>query len=163
IWFYNQTGNFEAAINQAVAFEKRTNGQGQILFELGNDLLNIGKNQLAISAFEKLITQFPNSPYTLKARVLLLNEKMKNVLSHSNIDALAINNLNNEIEKFISEYPEFRYQPEFMINYSKILCFYLHDCNKALSNLQEILKKILSVTPIRTSEISYGRYILGYG
>ena len=98
---------------------------------------------------KKLITQFPNSPYTLKARVLLLNEKMKNVLSHSNIDALAINNLNNEIEKFISEYPEFRYQPEFMINYSKILCFYLHDCNKALSNLQEILKKIASVTPIQ--------------
>jgi len=52
IWFYNQTGNFEAAINQAVAFEKRTNGQGQILFELGNDLLNIGKNQLAISALK---------------------------------------------------------------------------------------------------------------
>ncbi|HQJ59222.1 MAG TPA: tetratricopeptide repeat protein, partial [Bacteroidales bacterium] len=149
IWFYNQTGNFEAAINQAVAFEKRTNGQGQILFELGNDLLNIGKNQLAINAFEKLITQFPNSPYTLKARVLLLNEKMKNVLSHSNIDALEINNLNNEIEKFIYEYPEFRYQPEFMINYSKILCFYLHDCNKALNNLQEILKKIVSVTPIQ--------------
>lgn len=149
IWFYNQTGNFEAAINQAVAYEKRTNGQGQILFELGDDLLNIGKNQFAINAFEKLITQFPNSPYTLKARVLLLNEKMKNVLAHSTIDALEINNLKNEIEKFISEYPEFRYQPDFMINYSKILCFYLHDCNKGLNNLQEILKKNVSVTPLQ--------------
>lgn len=147
IWYFYQTGNFEAAINQAIAFEKRTNGQGEILFNLGDDFLKLGENKFAILAFEKLISQFPNSDYALKARVLLLNEKMNSILTSTNHNPLEIKNLNTEIENFISQYPEYRYQPDFMINYSKILCFYLHDCNKSVNNLQDLLKRYISTTP----------------
>ncbi|MDD2593073.1 MAG: tetratricopeptide repeat protein, partial [Bacteroidales bacterium] len=141
IWYYEQMGAYDAAINQALAFEKRINGEGEMIFDIANELLEIGGTEYAINAFEKLILQFPNSPFSHKAQLLLLNEKMKLILASANIKSINANNIKDEIEIFLSQYPEYRYHPDFMINYSKILCFYLHNCEKALNDLQDLLKR----------------------
>jgi tetratricopeptide (TPR) repeat protein len=73
IWLYMQRGNFASALIQAKALDKRSEGIGKGVLELGRISKNAGEYRTAKNAFRYVMDLGSDKPYFLTAESELLN------------------------------------------------------------------------------------------
>lgn len=74
-WNYIQQQEFDMALRQLIAFDKRTKADGTTLFNTIYTFVDNGAFETAIKAYEYLLTKGNDSQYYLPSKIELLNTK----------------------------------------------------------------------------------------
>ena len=80
IWQYLQQQEYEMALRQLIAQDKRIKDDGSILFNTANTFLDNKAYATAIKAFEYLISKGKTTPYYLPAKVEMINAQYQLVI-----------------------------------------------------------------------------------
>lgn len=103
IWFYIQMKEFDKALVQAKAFEKRNKGDGESVYSLGEICISNASLQTASEAFEWILDQGESNPYFYSARSGLVQVKFHIIRNQVETDYQQASNLRQEIALIIAE------------------------------------------------------------
>ena len=123
IWLFMQNEKYEMAFRQAKSFDKRTEADGEEVFDLAEIFLDKEYYDLAIKAYEYVIQKGENNFLFIDANINKLYTKTKS-LNSKNQD---LNSLDDEYKSLITELGESRNTVLLLSNYAHFKAFYLHD------------------------------------
>lgn len=138
IWQYLQQQEYEMAVRQLIAQDKRIKDDGSILFNTTNTLLENKAYPVAIKAFEYLLSKGKENPYYLPAKVEMINAKYQMVIA-GQFDKKAITELAGEYQAIIDEYGKNRQTLFALKKLANLQAYYLGDLSKAEAALENIL------------------------
>ena len=77
VWLFMQNNQFDLALTQAIALDKRNNFDGSKVFELGETLLDYEYFDIAVKAFEFVINKGQNNYLFIPANINKLYAQTK--------------------------------------------------------------------------------------
>ncbi|SMC65197.1 tetratricopeptide repeat protein [Pedobacter africanus] len=139
IWQYLQQQEYEMALRQLIAQDKRIKDDGAILFNTSNTFLDNKAYPTAIKAYEYLLTKGKENPWYLPAKVEMINAKYQLVIS-GKFDKNAIGELAAAYQAIIDEYGKSRQTLFALSKLANLQAYYLNELSKAEKTLEELLK-----------------------
>jgi tetratricopeptide (TPR) repeat protein len=139
IWFYVQRKDFDNALIQAKAMDKRLKEEGRKMMDLGYLAISNEKYDAAIKLFNEVVLLGNNKAYYLAAKLGVLEASNKKLLSNANLSLLDLQNLEKTYLAFLAENGKTYYTAPSMRDLAKLYAFYLNDIDKAINCLNEIL------------------------
>ncbi|OAQ40487.1 hypothetical protein A5893_05940 [Pedobacter psychrophilus] len=137
-WQYIQQQQYDLALIQLIALDKRTNGNGVKVFSLGDLLFENKAYETANKAYNYLIEKGQNSTYYIPARVAILRSKNKQILDekYSKED---ITNLVNDYEILLKEFGSSAQTIFAIRQLANLKAFYLNQLDEAEKLLESTL------------------------
>ena len=123
IWLFMQNAQYEMAFMQARSLDKRTDADGEEVFDLAEIFLEKKYYNLAIKAYEYVIQKGKNNFLFIDANINKLYAKTKILYSKNQ----ELNVLDDEYKNLIAELGESRNTVLLLSNYAHFKAFYLHD------------------------------------
>jgi tetratricopeptide (TPR) repeat protein len=139
VWQYIQQQEYEMALRQLIAQDKRTKGDGLNLYATANTFLANRAYATAIKAYEYLLTKGPDSEYYLQAKVELVNAKYELAIS-GKYDVLALQTLAQEYQDILNQYGKNGQGFTALRKLAYLQAYYLKDLKKAEATLEDGLK-----------------------
>ncbi|MEO5909510.1 MAG: tetratricopeptide repeat protein [Pelobium sp.] len=137
-WQYLQQQQFDLALLQIIALDRRMNDNGSRVFNLANLFLDNKAYDPANKAYEYLISKGSNSPYYISARVALLRSKNQQILD-GQYTQQEIASLVEDYEKLLAEFGK-NNQTVFAIRQlANLKALYLNQLDQAQQLLEEII------------------------
>lgn len=160
IWTFIQQQNFDAALMQSVAMDKRFNEDGQRLFQLGQYCRNNKKYDVAIKTFKALIDKGNSTPYYVSARSQLLSSQ-KEKITNSIYTKTDLANLENDYKQYFLDFGEQSSTAEAMREYASLLALYLNRAKEAILILERIIENRYGISSfIAQCKLDLGDYYL---
>jgi tetratricopeptide (TPR) repeat protein len=156
IWQYLQQQEYEMALRQLIAQDKRLKDDGTILFNTCNTFLDNKAYTTAIKAFEYLITKGKENPYYLPAKVEMINARYQQVIG-GQIDKKLVAELATAYQSIIDEYGKNNQTLFALKKLASLQGYYLGNLNKA----EEILENILTISGLPGTETGQIKLELG--
>ncbi|SDK27651.1 Anaphase-promoting complex, cyclosome, subunit 3 [Pedobacter sp. ok626] len=156
IWQYLQQQEYDMALRQLIAQDKRIKDDGTILFNTTNTFLDNKAYPVAIKAYEYLLTKGKENPYYLPSKVEMINAKYQQVMGGQN-DKKIITELAAEYQAIIDEYGKNRQTLFALKKLANLQAYYLNDHKKA----EAALENILTIPGIPATEIGQIKLDLG--
>lgn len=156
IWQYLQQQEYEMALRQLIAQDKRLKDNGSVLFNASNTFLENKAYTTAIKAFEYLVSKGKESPYYLPAKVEIINAKYQLAIG-GQIDQKAISELETAYQSIIDEYGKTNHTLFALKRMANLQAYYLNDLSKA----EQTLESILTIPGISTVEAGQIKLELG--
>ena len=146
IWLFMQNGNYEMAMRQAIAVDKKSYGSGESVYDIGDLLLDNELYDLAINAFDYLINKGPSNHLYIESNINKLYALTKKAVKEkSNLTLIS-----NKYEEAINQLGIDQNTALLLSNYAHFLAFYKHDLLAA----EEILQKAISIPAIGPRELA---------
>jgi TolA-binding protein len=139
IWQYLQQQEYEIALRQLIAQDKRTKDDGSMLFNAANTFVANEAYSTAIKAFEYLISKGKAGPYFLPAKVELIDAKYQLAIA-GQINKTAIAELAGQYLSLIEEYGKTPQTVFALKKLANLEAYYLEDPSKAEKALEDALK-----------------------
>jgi tetratricopeptide (TPR) repeat protein len=152
IWLFIQKKNFNAALIQVQAIDKRENEQGRRVFELGTICIENKEYETARKAFQYIIQLGADQIYYFEAEKCLLNTRFLEVTTNRRYSKEDIEATIIEYENALNRIGKKRTSLQLIMEMAHIQAFYANQVTAAISNLQEALK-MPSITDIERAEI----------
>ena len=152
IWLFIQKKNFNAALIQVQALDKREKEQGRRVFELGTICVENKEYETARKAFQYVIQLGMDQMYYFEAENNLLNTRFLEVTTNRNYSKEELEATVLEYEKALERVGKKRSSLPLIIEMSHIQAFYSNQAPVAISNLQEALN-IPGITDVQRAEI----------
>jgi len=156
IWQYLQQQEYEMALRQLIAQDKRLKDDGSILFNTCNTFLENKAYTTAIKAFEYLVSKGKENPYYLPAKVEMINAKYQQVIG-GQIDKKTIAELAAAYQSIIDEYGKTNQTLFALKKLANLHAYYLGNLSKA----EEILENMLTIPGIPAMETGQIKLELG--
>jgi len=156
IWQYMQQEEYEIALRQLIAQDKRIKDDGSILFNAANAFLANKAYTTAIKAFEYLISKGENGEYFLPAKVELIDAKYHLAIA-GRIDKAAIEELATQFYALIEEYGKTPQTVFALKKWANLQAYYLNEPMKA----EKALEEATSVQGISDKELADIKLDLG--
>jgi len=156
IWQYLQQQEYEMALRQLIAQDKRIKDNGFILYNSANTFLENKAYATAIKAFEYLISKGKDQPYFLQAKVEMINAKYQLVVS-GQFDKTRISELANEYNALLEEYGTNARTVFALRRWANLQAFYLNDLPKA----EKALESALVIPGLNAADIGQIKLDLG--
>lgn len=137
IWLLAQQKEFDAALKQAIALDKRLSKQGQRVMEFADLARSSGAYTTAISAYE-YVMENGGMQLKLKAEMELLDTKKERITRTTTYTKEDLITLRQDFKEFLDEYGQNANTADIMQEWAKLEAFYLDSTEKAV----EILEKI---------------------
>lgn len=151
IWQYLQQQEYEMALRQLIAQDKRVKDDGAILFNTANTFLANQAYATAIKAFEYIVSKGKENPYYLSARIEMIDAKYHLVIT-GQYDKKTITDLATEYISIIEEYGKTAQTVFAMKKLANLQAYYLNDLNLAEKTLEDALT-INGLTPAETGQM----------
>lgn len=138
-WIYIQNKDFESALLQMRALDKRQNGDGSNVMEIAHIAQAEGYYTEAIAGYDYVIKKEPRSFLYHMARTDQLNcrkEKIAKTINYTRADLLA---LKSDYEAFISENEGSPKIAQSIKELADLQGFYLHDLNAAIEACEKLI------------------------
>ena len=137
-WQYIQQKQFDLALIQMIALDKRTNNGSDEIYNFGQIFAENKNFEASNKAFEYLILKGENTNYYLIAKFSLLDNKFKQILSgaYKKDDLIAISNDYESLLLAIGKNTQTLFAIRKLAN---IKAFYLHQITEAQTLLEEAL------------------------
>ncbi len=135
IWLFMQNHQFKMALTQAKALDKRTNSDGEGVYDLAETFLDKEYFILAEQAYDYVITKGKYNRFFIQANINKLYALTKSI-SIKNKD---ISILDNEYTRIINDLGKNKNTVLLISNYAHFKAFYLHDLIAAKSLLQDAM------------------------
>ena len=152
VWLFIQKKNFNAALIQVQALDKREKEQGRRVFELGTICVENKEYETARKAFQYVIQLGMDQMYYFEAENNLLNTRFLEVTTNRNYSKEELEATVLEYEKALERVGKKRSSLPLIIEMSHIQAFYSNQAPVAISNLQEALN-IPGITDVQRAEI----------
>lgn len=140
IWFYVQKKDFDNALIQAKAIDKRLKEEGRKMMDLGYLAISNEKYDAAIRLFNEVILLGNNKAYYLAAKLGVLEASNKKLLSNANLSLVDLKNLENTYLAFLTENGKTYYTAPSMRDLGKLYAYYLNEIDKAIDIYNSILE-----------------------
>ncbi|MGE6218813.1 tetratricopeptide repeat protein [Nubsella zeaxanthinifaciens] len=139
IWQYIQQKDYEMALRQLIAQDKRTNNAGMLLFNTANSLLANNAFATAIKAYEYIVAKGPTNELFLTAKIQLINAKYE-LAVQGKIDRLAMKALAEEFAQIVTQYGINNQTVFALKKLSYLQAYHLNDLPAAEKTLEQALK-----------------------
>ncbi len=165
IWLFLQRRDFENALLQAKALDKRFGENGERVFKLATEAINMQDYDAAIEGLDYLLKKGRNSPYYFYAREAMLTVKKEKLNAGYQYSREEVESLKSDYEDFIKEFGQ---NPLRLASIKKDLAYleayYLHDLKGAISLCEELLKAPGLNRNMKASiKLDYADYLLADG
>lgn len=139
IWQFIQQQEYEMALRQLIAQDRRTKNSSNLLFNTANTFVANKAFATAIKAYEYLLTKGAENELYLPSKMQLINAKYELALQ-GKIETVAIKALADEFSQIITQYG-INSQTIFALKkLSYLQAYYLNDLSAAEKTLEQALK-----------------------
>lgn len=161
IWVFMQESNFEKALQQAKALDKRLSENGTRIYRLAQTAIREKDYKTGIEAYEYLIQKGINCPYYIDAKQRILAAKQEQLVDGYEYTREDLVKLESEYEGFLNEFGRGRNTSSIMQELADFEAFYLNNIDKAISILEEVIKiPSLPRLSVAEAKIDLGDYYL---
>lgn len=137
IWLFMQSNQFEQALLQAKALDKRAKENGERIFQLTEIFLDNAYYDLAINAYDYIIAKGLENPYY---RIAMINRLYANSKSiEKNKSTIALKEIDQHYQQAIAELGKNYSTILLLSNYAHFKAFYLNDLGSAAKILEEAM------------------------
>lgn len=161
VWGYIQQQEYEMALRQLIAQDKRTKGDGMSLFSNASAFVANKAYPTAIKAYEYLVAKGKDSELYQQSRLELVNTKYEMVIA-GKVETAAIQTLANEYQDLLNEFGKTGHGLNALRKLANLQAYYLKDLKKAEATLEEGIKlERVSAMDLATLKLDLGDiYIL---
>jgi tetratricopeptide (TPR) repeat protein len=156
IWQFIQQKEYELALRQLIAQDKRTNGNGVTLYNTANTFIANKAFTTAIKAYEYILTKGTETEIYIPAKIELINAKYELAIT-GKYEKQAIQTLSDQYQEILTTYGKI---PQTLFALKKLAylqAYYLNDLKKAETTLEDGVKiKGLQATEIAQLKIELG-------
>jgi TolA-binding protein len=156
IWQYLQQQEYDMALRQLIAQDKRTRGDGTAVFENARIFGSNKAYSTAIRAYEYILTKGKDNPWYLSARLSMVDARYQAVLQGKNAEA-EVNVLAKEYQAILDEYGSNSKTLFALRKWATIQAYYLHHLEKA----EEALETALKIPGVSQAEVAEIKLELG--
>lgn len=139
-WVFIQRKDYQGALRQMKALDRRLRETGIRVFQFAETVANDKDYDTAIEAYTYIITEKgPTTPIYIESKRQLLRcqrEKMVQDFSYTQEELLS---LEQEYLRFLDEFGRTRNTASIMLELSELQAYYLNDMDKAILTLQEMV------------------------
>lgn len=140
-WVFIQDQDYEKALRQAKALDKRLEENGTRVYSLGSIATNAKEYDTAIKAFSYIVSEKgKNSTYYFDAKQAILNCKKRKVLQANDLTQEGLLDLRAEYESFLGEIGRNKQSAYIVSEYANLEAYYLNDLDKAIALLKEMIE-----------------------
>lgn len=156
IWQYLQQKEFDQALNQALALNRRLNDDGNNILELCQTLSNNGAYDEAIRGYQYLIDKGRENVNYIPAKIQLINTKNQKITAgtYSKQDLLSLEKDYNDL---LNEFGRKGGTAFAMQKLANLEAFKLHNLNEA----QKLLEQVVNIPDVRPALLASCKLDLG--
>ena len=136
VWQFLQQKDFDQALNQAIALNRRTNDDGSDIYQLCSTLIFNQAYDAAIRGYEYLITLGKEKPYYVSSRIELINAKNLKITAGKYIPADLVQ-LEKDYQDLLAEFGKTQSTAFAMQRLANLEVFKLHKLPEAQKVLEE--------------------------
>lgn len=151
-WIFIQKKNFNAAITQSIALDKRIKGKGRNVYELGKICIENKEFKAARRAFQYVMDLGYDGILFYEAEEALLNSQFIEVTQNRNYSKNEIDSTILDYKKALSQPGRKRIAIPMVLELAVIEAFYGNQADSAIQLLEEELQ-IPSLTDMQKAEI----------
>jgi tetratricopeptide (TPR) repeat protein len=139
-WVFVQQKDFESALIQAKALDKRLKEDGSRLISLANLCLSNEDYDAAINTYQYLISKGVHTPYYLTARVEMLNTANKKMINNGKFTKEDLLHLEEEYNTTLKELGKNQNTVSLVKGLAHLQAFYLNKTGPAIAALKECIE-----------------------
>ena len=152
IWLFVQNKNFSSAFTQVVALDKRIQGDGSRVLDLGNICLENKSYDIARNCFNYIITLGSDNQYYIEGQKLLLNSRFielttNRAYNQNEIDATLV-----DYSSVLARLGKTKFTIGILNEQAHILAFYADRAAEAIVILQDAIL-VQSLTDIQRAQL----------
>jgi tetratricopeptide (TPR) repeat protein len=155
IWFFAQRKQFNIALTQVQALDKRENGQGKRVYELGKICLQNKDYRVASKAF-KYVSEIKDSYLQADAKKALLSVRYLEITEDKNYDASSLQALIQEYNQVLQANPNNRVNYNLLMQLATIEAYYANHTQKAVA----ILKDLIATSGLTSIQLAEAKILL---
>jgi len=155
-WQFLQQRQFDQALNQALALNRRQNDDGSSIFELCRMLTENEAYDTAIRGYEYLVNKGKEQPFYISAKIELINTKNLKVTSGKYVKEDLLS-LEKDYLDLLNEFGKNRNTAFAMQKLAKLQAFKLHKLNDA----QKLLEEAVAIPDIKPGLLAECKLGLG--
>lgn len=156
VWQFIQQQEYEMALRQLIAQDKRTKGSGQLLFNTANTFVANKAFATAAKAYEYLLSKGTENELYLPAKIQLINTKYELTIQ-GKVDPLAVKLLADEFSGIITQYGISQQTIFALKKLAYLQAYYLND----LANAEKTLEQALTISRLPNTELAQLKLDLG--
>ena len=146
IWLFMQNGQYEMALVQAKALDKRINSEGEVVYDLGETFLDNKEYRLAVEAYNYVLEKGKTNFLFVNANI----NKLYALTKKLNEEQKDINIIEDIYKKVIEDLGKNRNTVLLLANYAHFQAFYIHDLNYA----EQILNEAMLIPQLSTNDLA---------
>ena len=146
IWLFMQNAQYKMALIQAKALDKRTNADGEQVYDLAESFLDKKEYQLAVQAYDYVLGKGKRNHLFVNANINKLYALTKSLSEQQK----ELNVLDATYVEVISDLGKTRNTVLLLSNYAHFKAFYLHD----LSSAEQILNEAMALPQISNTDLA---------
>ncbi len=138
-WNYIQQQEFDMALRQLIAYDKRTKADGGTLFNAIYTFVDNGAYETAIKAYDYLLTKGKDNQYYLPSKIEMLNTKY-NLRTNGKYTVADLDLLAKDYQALLSENGKNRNTLFAIKKLANLQAYYLNQPGSAEKELEEAIK-----------------------
>ncbi len=139
-WLYIQEKDYESALIQVKALDRRLEENGQRVFEIAKSALIENEYETAIEAYDYIIAKGEfNNLYEPASRAKV-SAQMKNIEYTNDYDDELLGELEGDYLKILNDFGRSPDNIVAMRELAKLYAFYMHDLDKAITELNQVIE-----------------------
>jgi tetratricopeptide (TPR) repeat protein len=152
IWLFVQNKNFSSAFTQVVALDKRIQGDGSRVLDLGNICLENKSYDIARNCFNYIITLGSDNQYFIEGQKLLLNSRFTELTTNRAFSQVEIDATLADYSSVIARLGKTKFTIGILNEQAHILAFYADRAAEAIVILQDAIL-VQSLTDIQRAQL----------
>lgn len=140
IWLHMQLKEFDAAIVQAKALDKRLREDGYRLMELGDVCASNDNYDAAARAYQYVADKGKNGPNYIQARLNMLDVQYKKITNTYSYTPADLTTLEDNYKQTLTELGKNNGTLDLMLNMAHLQAFFLNKTDTAAALLEEAIK-----------------------
>ena len=152
IWLFVQNKNFSSAFTQVVALDKRIQGDGSRVLDLGNICLENKSYDIARNCFNYIITLGSDNQYYIEGQKLLLNSRFTELTTNRAFSQVEIDATLADYSSVLARLGKTKFTIGILNEQAHILAFYADRAAEAIVILQDAIL-VQSLTDIQRAQL----------
>ncbi len=160
-WTFIQQKDFESALIQAKALDRRFEEDGDRVMNLARMAVKEKNYDAAIEGYQYVIEKGALSPMQTLAKIELLKARKSKVTETNNYTSEDIENLRNDYHNFLDKYGRNPTTTRTMRDLAHLYAYYVNDLDKAVKLAEEIVNMSAAEKRLKAeSKLDLGDYYL---
>ncbi|GAA4098416.1 tetratricopeptide repeat protein [Mucilaginibacter panaciglaebae] len=156
VWQFLQQKDFDQALNQAIALNRRANDDGSDIYQLCSTLVYNEAYDAAIRGYEYLISLGKDKPYYVSSRIEMINAKNLKVTAGKYVPADLVQ-LEKDYQDLLAEFGKTQSTAFAMQRLANLEVFKLHK----LAEAQKVLEEAVAINGVQPALLATCKLDLG--